>query len=273
MIEKPFGTSGAHARKLDNLLRKSFTDEQIFRIDHYLAKETMLHILPLRFSNKDLIKIWGNKYIERIRVVFAEEEKSEDKIEKRGEFYDGVGALRDVGQNHVLQMLTAIVMEKPKDKTATNIQTARAQVLQKFKISQNATLVRGQYKGYLEEPEVKKDSKTETFFRVTLELKEKKWKDVPLIIESGKALDHEEMSMEIFFKNVDSTEPSLKFVIVSSGNDAYEKVLEYAIRGEKHIFTSREEVLAEWKITENIMKKWKDSPLLVYEKGSALERI
>ncbi len=270
VIEKPFGMDGARAKILDEMLRKAFTDQGIFRVDHYIAKETMQHILPIRFGNPALAKIWTNKYIDHIQVIFTEGEKEEDKIEKRGAFYDTIGALRDVGQNHALQMLAAVIMNKPKSNTAQEIQNERAKVLERLSLHANIPPIRGQYIGYLQEPGVKTNSNTETFFNVALELKNKNWKGVPLILKSGKALDHEEMSMEIFFKNTDT---SIKFVIVSSKNDAYEKVLEYAILGEQRIFASRREVLAAWKITENIMRKWQKEALVPYQKGSSLDNI
>ena len=209
VVEKPFGSSLAEAKKLNAILKKFFNDEQIFRVDHYLAKETMLHILPFRAGNPALESVWNNFYIQSIRVVFFEENKPEDKIEKRGNFYDKLGALRDVGQNHVLQMLATVTGELPTHMTAEHIQNVRAQLLGKL-LLHNASLTRGQYEGYLEEPGVQPHSKTETFFRIALEIKDKKWKGVPVTLESGKALHHEEMSVEIFFKH---TPARIKFVV------------------------------------------------------------
>ena len=155
--------------------------------------------------------------------------------------------------------------------TAEHIQNVRAQLLGKL-LLHNASLTRGQYEGYLEEPGVQPHSKTETFFRIALEIKDKKWKGVPVTLESGKALHHEEMSVEIFFKH---TPARIKFVVSDNGTnyDAYEKVFQYCIRGDQNIFASRAEVFNEWKIAEKVLKGWHNRPLVVYQKGIKPEKI
>jgi glucose-6-phosphate 1-dehydrogenase len=203
LVEKPFGKDIKDAKKLDLMLGKLFDESQIFRIDHYLAKETMQNLLTFRFSNGVFDTLLSNENVERVRIVFYEADVPEDTLKNRGAFYDGVGALRDVGQNHMLQMLALIAMENPKEITTGKIQDARSLVLQKtslFNKNKKDTLFRGQYKGYQNESGVKSDSKTETFFRIILGVNNKKWVGVPFEMESGKALDREEKSIEIFFK-------------------------------------------------------------------------
>src|SRR3989344_178388 len=146
LVEKPFGNNEKEAARLDRLLGKLFEEEQIFRIDHYLAKETMQNIISFRFSNGLFESLWDRKHIERVEIKFLKK----DDVSGRGSFYAGVGALRGVGQNHLLQMLALIAMENPKELKAERIRKERAKVLGKVTVNQKS-IVRGQYAGYREE--------------------------------------------------------------------------------------------------------------------------
>lgn len=201
LVEKPFGKDLHTAQALDELLGKLFREEQIFRIDHYLAKEAMQNMLAFRFSNILFEPIWNSTYIERVAITLSEKEG----IEGRGNFYDGVGALRDVGQNHLLQMLALVAMENPGALDAASIRSARARVLQELRpISAdditNASLVRGQYAGYTKELRVAPDSATETYFRMRVSVENHRWKGVPFVLESGKRLAEKKTEVRVYFK-------------------------------------------------------------------------
>ncbi|MEX0917347.1 MAG: glucose-6-phosphate dehydrogenase [Candidatus Paceibacterota bacterium] len=188
LIEKPFGKSGLEAEELDELLKQHFTEEQIYRIDHYLFKEIIQGIENFRFSNNLFEGQWDNTNIERIDVRLLETIGVKD----RGDFYDTVGALRDVGQNHLLEMLAAITMEYPSEMTAKRVQDKRAELLETLapwdatRISENT--YRAQYEGYREIPGVADDSQTETYFALKTELTHPRWQGVPVYMESGKCL-------------------------------------------------------------------------------------
>lgn len=188
IVEKPFGNDLKTAEELDTLLSKLFREEQLFRIDHYLAKEMLQNILSFRFSNDIFEKTWGAETIEKIEITALEN----IGIDGRGTFYDGIGALRDYGQNHLLQMLALITMKQPKSLTASDVRKERGSVLKKLKklssdeIKNNT--FRGQYEGYKNEEGVSPNSKTETYFKVKFQLSDSNWKNVPIIIESGKKL-------------------------------------------------------------------------------------
>lgn len=199
LVEKPFGNNEKEAARLDRLLGSLFEEEQIFRIDHYLAKETVQNIIMFRFSNGLFEPLWNRSHIERVEIRMLEKEG----VGTRGFFYDGVGALRDVGQNHVLQMLALIGMEHPGKFEAEHIRRARRAVLAKVapagrRFSDYA--VRAQYEEYRREPGVSSDSDTETFFRLTMRIQNARWKGVPFVLASGKALSRSEVSISVFFK-------------------------------------------------------------------------
>ncbi|MEK7460507.1 MAG: glucose-6-phosphate dehydrogenase [Patescibacteria group bacterium] len=199
LVEKPFGKDFDEAQRLDKMLGELFDESQIFRIDHYLAKETVQNILTFRFSNNVFESLWSNKYIERVKIVFHEK----NTLETRGDFYDGVGALRDVGQNHMLQMLAIIAMEDPEGIDAKRIRELRAEILEKTKLIEKNSIVRAQYHGYLKEQGVDPTSKTETFFRMILGINNERWEGIPFELESGKALIESRVAIEVYFKETD----------------------------------------------------------------------
>jgi glucose-6-phosphate 1-dehydrogenase len=204
LVEKPFGNDLEQARLLDKKLGSLFDESQIFRIDHYLAKETIQNIISFRFANAIFEPLWNNKYIDRVEIKLFEK----NTVENRINFYDKVGALRDVGQNHILQMLALIAMEDPGSLVSNKIREAREKVLGQIvpysrKIENYA--YRAQYKGYREIDSLFKNSDTETYFRIKLNIKNNRWDRVPFIVESGKALSENRVEINIIFKDQKSS--------------------------------------------------------------------
>ncbi len=201
IVEKPFGKDAATAERLDLKLAQLFKEEQIYRIDHYLAKEMLQNILSFRFSNNIFEQSWSNEYIEKISIRLLEK----IGVEKRGVFYDGVGALRDMGQNHLLQMLSLVAMDHPTSFGADEIREKRNEILKcLIPPSQSEILehtVRAQHSGYRAISGVKKNSHTETFFRVRAFLDSPRWQSVPIIMTSGKRLKHQIKDIAITFKH------------------------------------------------------------------------
>ena len=204
LVEKPFGNDWYTAEALDQKMGSLFKEDQIFRVDHYMGKESVQNILAFRFSNSLLEHLWSGQFIEKVNIRLWEK----IGIEGRGAFYDKVGALRDVGQNHILQMLAFIAMEDPIVFEAEAIRKSRAKVLSELRLISKEEIsklaVRGQYEGYLEEQSVKPDSKTETYFRVEARIENKRWAGVPFFLESGKGLGKSEVEIEIIFRKKDS---------------------------------------------------------------------
>lgn len=200
LIEKPFGNNLHTAQKLDEFLGQRFLESQIFRIDHYLAKETIQNILLFRFSNAIFEPTWNNQFISQIHIRMFEK----IDIQGRGAFYDEVGALRDVGQNHLLQMLALTTMDNPGEFTADAIRQKRHEVMRTLSnIPSNqiaAQTIRAQYQGYQSQSGVNPDSQTETYFKITTSMDHPRWSDVPLIIESGKNLHRTVTDISVTFK-------------------------------------------------------------------------
>src|SRR3989344_323421 len=200
LIEKPFGRDIKTAQKLDKKLGLLFKETQIFRIDHYMAKEAMQNILAFRFSNSLFEPIWNNKYIEKVEIKLFETLG----IENRGIFYNGIGALRDMGQNHLLQMLSFVAMDNPKEFQVNKIRNKRIKVLKALRgIKKNDMIKyvkRGQYKDFKKEAYIDKNSETETYFKIEVYVDNKRWKGVPFYIESGKKMPEKKTEISVFFK-------------------------------------------------------------------------
>ena len=189
IVEKPFGKNFETAEKLDNLLGKLFKEEQIYRIDHYLAKEMLQNILTFRFANSLFEDVWNKNYIERIDIKLLED----IGVEQRGTFYDGLGALRDVGQNHLLQMLALITMDQPSSFESEPVREKRTKLLSYLKVLTEPEIkkytFRAQYKGYKKIKGVDPKSQTETYFRTIAYLASDRWEGIPVYMESGKRLE------------------------------------------------------------------------------------
>jgi glucose-6-phosphate 1-dehydrogenase len=218
LVEKPFGNDYTTALELDTKLSSFFREDQIFRIDHYLAKEAVLNILSFRFANTLLRSPWNKDFIKEVRITMHESLNAS----ARGSFYDTVGALRDVGQNHLLQILALISMEEPSAFEAKQIRDQRARILEKLipfteeTIQENA--VRAQYEGFRNTQGVKEDSTTETYFEFKAYIDDETWRDVPFFISAGKALRNDQVVVEILFHDVHSGpfEPKEKTTVGNS---------------------------------------------------------
>lgn len=298
LIEKPFGVDLQTSRQLDELFSDTFAEDQLFRIDHYLAKDELQNILALRLSNTIFQAIWDHSCIESVHVKMFEEEGVKD----RGSFYDTIGAFRDVGQNHLLQMLAAVAMENPTDMSAAAIRGARARVfeeLRSIKADEVADMTaRGKYEGYQDTDGVEPDSTTETYFFVKTFIDNERWEEVPFYLESGKAMAENRVEIVItltpsadIFSDVGTTareqitftmkpdvglklrliakEPGIDFsleprdVEFSFAHDtelpsAYERLFYNALVGDRTLFSTSREVEAMWLFVTPIIEAWQE---------------
>ena len=184
VVEKPFGRDLASAQELNRTLHAVFPEERIFRIDHYLGKESVEDLMVFRFSNSFLEPIWNRNYVHQIQITMSET----IGVEGRGAFYDSVGALRDILQNHLLQVLALLMMEPPVGPQASYLHDEKAKVFAAMPPITCEHTVRGQYVGYLEEPGVAEHSTVETYVAARLQIDSWRWADVPIWVRCGKGL-------------------------------------------------------------------------------------
>lgn len=195
IIEKPFGYDYESARQLNQDLAKYFGEEQIFRIDHYLGKEAIQNILIFRFANTIFYPVWNNNYIESIQINAFEDEG----VGKRGNYFDRAGLIRDMVQNHLLQMLSLLTMEAPVSLQAEDIRHQKINILKTLRF---VDCYRSQYEGYLGEKGVRPDSRTETYAELKLFIDNFRWNNVPIHIRVGKALAQKTTEIGIQFKTL-----------------------------------------------------------------------
>jgi glucose-6-phosphate 1-dehydrogenase len=304
MVEKPFGYDLASAEELIERIKHSFSERQIYRIDHYLAKETAQNILTFRLSNPIFADIWDGQHISQIVITAAES----IGIEGRANFYEPTGALRDLIQSHLLQVLTLVTMELPETLSAEQVHARKLQLLHAITpLRPNEVAgrtVRGQYEGYRDEV-ANPDSVTETFARVTLDIQTERWRGVLVVLQTGKRLDRKNSSITLTFGNDDSAntltfrlqpdegigisllakKPGFKTETervemtfdyhhaFGSGThpDAYERVLVDGIHGDQTLFPTSDEVLAAWRVVEAVVHEWAkdDAGLKTYAAGTA----
>ncbi len=307
LIEKPFGYDLASARELVTVLGEHFSEGQVYRIDHYVAKETVQNILTFRFKNPLFESIWNNMHIDHVGVVAHEK----IDIEGRADFYEQTGALRDFIQNHLLQLLAIVTMGRPRNFTSEEIHQQKLTLLEAIKpvapddVPQMT--MRGQYEGYRDEVG-NPDSTIETFARVNLWIDNDQWTGVPITLESGKALQEKLTEISVCFRQPeDAVEEENKLVFriqpkegitlhlqikqpgiqnITNGADmefdyarsfnkrpaeAYERVIVDAIRGDQTLFATSAEVIRSWEIVEHVLEQWSrsDAGLIWYTKGSA----
>jgi glucose-6-phosphate 1-dehydrogenase len=200
VIEKPFGTDLESARSLNQQIHKALNERQIYRIDHYLGKETVQNILVARFANTIFEPLWNRNYIDHVEITVAEQVG----VEHRGRFYDQVGVLRDMFQNHLLQLVTLVAMEPPVSFDATALRNEKVKVLSAIHPMKEADVpertVRAQYKGYREEEGVDPKSTTPTYAAVRLQIDNWRWQGVPFYLRSGKNLKEKLSQVTIEFK-------------------------------------------------------------------------
>lgn len=196
VYEKPFGHDLKSSRTINRYIAKIFDETQVFRIDHYLGKELVGNIAITRFTNRVLEPLWHNKHIESVQIVI----KESIGIDSRGSYFDKHGVIKDMIQSHLLQLLALTAMEAPQKLTATELRNAKARVLKKVAVKE---VIRGQYEGYLEEKNIKPNSTTETFASVTLTINNRRWKNVPFYLVTGKSLDTKESYINITFKQAE----------------------------------------------------------------------
>jgi glucose-6-phosphate 1-dehydrogenase len=296
VVEKPLGHNLASAQKLNAELAAAFDEEQIFRIDHYLAKDTVQNVMALRFSNSLFEPVWNRTLIETILITVAEEEG----IGKRAGYYDQAGAVRDIVQNHMLQLLALITMEPPTTFDPAYVRRAKRAALRAMSPIDPSLAVRGQYEGYLEEPGVERDSRRETYAAMRVSIDNWRWDGVPIFLRTGKALRrrvtevviklHDAPMLRIAGRRqrgiptliviriqpdegislrIGAKRPGTRFEMVPAGMrldyahltkaalpDAYENVLSEVLAGGHSAFPGAEEIELSWEIVDPLIRAW-----------------
>lgn len=301
LVEKPFGYDQGTAQELIAIADSKFGEGQIYRIDHYLARETAQNILVFRFQNALFESVWNDHHIAHINVVTHE---SID-IEGRASFYEQTGAVRDIIQSHLLQVAALIMMQRPAVFDSASIHEAKLQLLSSIIPAKPGTSVRGQYKGY-KQAVGNNDSTTETFARLDLTVDNDQWRNTRLTLETGKALNEHCAYVEVVFRpyaetatpntlifrlqptegitlQVQAKQPgpsnTTKTVemefdygksFTSKSAQPYERVVRDAIKGDQTLFASGKEVLASWKVVDTLLAAWAEDSngLAAYEPGA-----
>lgn len=222
IIEKPFGEDLEAARALNGELESYFGADSIYRIDHYLGKEMVRNIQAIRFTNPIFQELWNSRYIESVQISALEDVG----VETRGGYYDASGALRDMVQNHLFQILSIVAMEQPETFNSPQMHTEQIEVLRSLRPADESaiedTLVLGQYDGYRNEPKVAADSKTETFAALRLFIDNERWRGTPFYIRTGKKTGIRQMEVSIVFRRVlPDVEPDILIIKIQPTEGVY----------------------------------------------------
>jgi glucose-6-phosphate 1-dehydrogenase len=298
IVEKPFGHDLASAKELNRFLLSVFDEADIFRIDHYLGKRAVNNVLAFRFANTFVESFWNRNYIESVEITMAED----FGVQGRGAFYDQTGTIRDVVQNHLFQVLSNLAMEPPVRYDSESVRDEKVKVLKAISPIEETNIVRGQFQGYRDENGVAKDSRTETFAALKLEVNSWRWKGVPFFIRAGKCLPATVTEIVGKFRKPPTLIPdsllvenhlrlrlspevtiAMGMMTLSSGAeglslqtgemmashspqademDAYERVLGAAIAGDSSLFAREDYVEEAWRIVDPVLKK--NTPIYLY---------
>jgi glucose-6-phosphate 1-dehydrogenase len=272
LFEKPFGYDLASAHDFLNRTARYFTEDQIFRIDHYMAKEVSAEIIKLRKNAENIHHNWGNASISAVEIVASES----IGIEGRASFYEQTGAMRDFIQGHLMQLLSLVLMKMPSEFTYDQLPKLRLNALASINVATADDAIRAQYEGYQDEVE-NKGSYTETFAAVTLKSNDENWQNVPLRLITGKGLNEKKSSITVHYKDGTSDVFEEGKAMPESGRllDAYERVLLEAMNGRKALFTSGEEVIRSWEILHYVQEAWEmnQAPISYYPQGETAETV
>lgn len=303
IIEKPFGTNYASATELNQQIANHFSEEQVYRIDHYLGKETVQNILAFRFANQLFEPVWNNNNLDHIQITVSEKEG----IKTRGNFYDATGAFRDIIQNHILQLVTLITMDQPEAFSAIALEKEKLHILKHIRVDYSKTLI-GQYKSYKSEANVSPESTRETFAATCFYIDTERWGGVPIYVRTGKKMKEKVSEISVQFKQglatlFESSSPNvlifrlqpdegiaMKFGVKTPHSrlgiqpvkmefcystsfkeeliDAYQVLFEDALSGNQLHTISSEVVEASWKIVDQIIDRKAEFPLYIYEDES-----
>ena len=266
LFEKPFGYDEASARDFIERTARSFDDTQTYRIDHFMAKEVSLALLELRAVAENHHHHWDATSVESIEMIATETLG----VEGRGQFYEQTGALRDIVQGHLLQLLSLVLMKPITSEQLALLPQHRLEALQHLQIADPRESVRAQYEGYDAEVE-NPGSTTETFVSLVLQSEDPRWSEVPIRILTGKALHEKKTAITVHYKDgsKDTFVEGEVFSSVDGLRDAYQRVLVQAIQGQKALFTTADEIVRSWQLLGAVQQAWamNDAPLQRYAKG------